>query len=597
MKALISWFGSWSMLAKHFLFLSLGTLVLLGGLGYINLREAEGLFRRQVVSDAQIIIDRTNLYMNAYLDNVQNILLLISTREDLLNVGMEKEASDVLRSYANMNRSLYKSLYLVGVDGHVISNSQTTFDIIGNPEIPNLLEKAKQTYGIFITEPYQSPMSGKTVAFVLPIQSSSTKSLKGIAVVEIDLVQLTNMIAQFMNTKNQTFAIITNKKNVVHSFDVGLPLSSYRLLPYHTSVYPPELDEGFVDQVSDLPLGASEIEGPQGNLVAVKSGMNNLGWYFIAFYENSFFYQNIASLYRNFSTAGVFWIFLVLASTYMISRYITLPVRTLVAKMDRVRDMDVLHTIHATGNDEIGRLARSYNAMMERIHHLLQETKEAERRKKHFELKMLQSQIAPHFLYNTLACISSLAKQHKIYEVRETIKTLVGLLSFSFDKSTEFVTLADELEGLRMYAYIQKVRYGDKFKMEIDAAPATLSKTILKLTLQPLVENAIFHGIVPLKREGMIHIRAKCVKDKLIITIRDNGLGMKPEVLNSLFEERHKAPSKHRFTGIGIMNVHERIGLHFGTTYGLSIFSLPEIGTLIRIELPAMEHEQTAKNN
>ncbi|OPH50117.1 histidine kinase [Paenibacillus ferrarius] len=595
MKALISWFGSWSMLAKHFLFLSIGTLVLLGGLGWINLREAEGLFRRQVVSDAQIIIDRTNLYMNAYLDNVQNILMLISTREDLLSDGMEKEASDVLRSYANMNRTLYKSLYLVGEDGHVISNSQTTFDIIGNPQIPVLLTKAKQTYGMFITEPYQSPMSGKTVAFVLPIQSSSTKSFKGIAVVEIDLVQLTNLIAQFMNTKNQTFAIITNKKNVVHSFDAGLPLNSYRLLPYNTSVFPPELDAGFVDKVSELPLGAAEITGPQGDLVAVKSGMNKLGWYFIAFYENSFFYQNIRSLYRNFSTAGVFWIFLVLISTYMISRYITLPVRTLVAKMDRVRDVEVLHTIHATGNDEIGRLARSYNAMMERIHHLLQETKEAERRKKHFELKMLQSQIAPHFLYNTLACISSLAKQHKINEVRETIKTLVGLLSFSFDKSTEFVTLADELEGLRMYAYIQKVRYGDKFTMEIDAASETQSKTILKLTLQPLVENAIFHGIVPLKREGTIRIRTKCVKGKLIITIRDNGLGMNAEVLKSLFGERHKAPSKHRFTGIGFMNVHERIGLHFGAEYGLSIYSLPEIGTLIRIELPALEHEHAEK--
>ncbi|NOV04200.1 sensor histidine kinase [Paenibacillus planticolens] len=595
MKALISWFGSWSMVAKHFLFLSLGTLILLGGLGWINLREAEGLFRKQVVSDAQIIIDRTNLYMNAYLDNVQNILMLISTREDLLNVGKEKEAADVLRSYANMNSTLYKSLYLVREeDGHIISNSQTTFEIVGNPHIPMLLTKAKETYGMFITEPYQSPMSGKTVAFVLPIQSSST-ALKGIAVVEIDLVQLTNLIAQFMNTKNQTFAIITNKKNVVHAFDAALPLSSYRLLPYNMSVFPPELDASFVDSVSELPLGASEIGGPQGDLVAVKSGMNKLGWYFIAFYENSFFYQNIRSLYRNFSTAGVFWIFLVLASTYMISRYITLPVRTLVAKMDRVRDMEVLHTIHATGNDEIGRLARSYNAMMERIHHLLQETKEAERRKKHFELKMLQSQIAPHFLYNTLACISSLAKQHKIQEVRETIKTLVGLLSFSFDKSTEFVTLADELEGLRMYAYIQKVRYGDKFTMEIDAASDSLSKTILKLTLQPLVENAIFHGLVPLKREGTIRIRTKCVKGKLIITIRDNGLGMTREAVNSLFGERHQAPSKHRFTGIGFKNVHERIGLHFGAEYGLSIHSLPDVGTLIRIELPAVEHEHAEK--
>lgn len=590
MKALIYWFGSWSMLAKHFLFLSLGTLVLLGGLAWNNLREAEDLFRKQVVTDAQIIIDRTNLYMNAYLDNVQNILLLISTQGDLLNVGKEKDAAEVLRSYANMNRTLYRSLYLVREDGTVISHAQTTFEIIGNPHISSLLEKAKQTYGMFITEPYQSPMSGKTVAFVLPIQSAATQSFRGIAVVEIDLAQLSNMIAQFMNTRHQTFAIVTNQRNVVHL--VESTNSSTRLLPYNTSLFPPELKGSFVEQISELPIGTSELAGPQGDLVAVKSGMNRLGWYFIAFYENSFFYQNIRSLYQNFSTAGLFWFVLVLASTYMLSRYITKPVRTLVAKMDRVYDMEVLHSIQTTGNDEIGRLARSYNAMMERIHLLMRETREADRRKKQFELKMLQSQIAPHFLYNTLACISSLAKQHKISEVRETIKALVGLLSFSFDRSKEFVSLEEELEGLRMYAYIQKVRYGDKFTMEIDAATETNSKTMLKLTLQPLVENAIFHGLAPLKRSGTIRIRTKCVKDKLIVTIRDNGLGMSSELLNNLLAIRHKAPNKHRFTGIGIMNVHERIGLHFGPEYGLSIFSLPDVGTLIRIELPALEHAE-----
>jgi two-component system sensor histidine kinase YesM len=589
MNKLMSWFGGQSMLAKHFLFLSVGTLLLLGGLTWINLREAEDLFRKQVVSDAQIIIDRTNLYMNAYLDNVQNILMLISTREDLLTEAKEHEATEILRKYASMNSTLYRSMYLVREDGKVMSNSQTTFEIIGNPHIQKLLEQAKQTQGMFITEPYQSPMSGKTVAFTMPLRSASTSSFIGMAVVEIDLVQLTNLLSQFMNTKNQTFSIITNKRNVVQAFEGTLP-SSYRMLPYNISVFPPELDAGFIDEMSELSLGVSDMEGPQGNMVAVKSGMNMLGWYFIAFYKDSFFYQHIRSLHTNFTTAGIFWIFIVLSSTYMISRYVTHPVRTLVAKMDRVRDMDVLHSISGSGKDEIGRLVLSYNAMMERIHHLLQETRESESRKKQFELKMLQSQIAPHFLYNTLACISSLAKQHKIDEVRETIKALVGLLSFSFDKSTEFVTLADELEGLRMYAYIQKVRYGDKFTMTIDAEPETLQTTMLKLTLQPLVENAIFHGLVPLKRIGTIRIRTKRVKHKLIITVRDTGLGMDSEQLSNLFTERHKAPSKHRFTGIGIMNVHERIVLYYGQEYGLSIFSLPQVGTLIRIEMPASLH-------
>jgi two-component system, sensor histidine kinase YesM len=165
-------------------------------------------------------------------------------------------------------------------------------------------------------------------------------------------------------------------------------------------------------------------------------------------------------------------------------------------------------------------------------------------------------------------------------------------LSFSFVKATEFVTLEEELEGLRMYAYIQKVRYGDKFTMEIDANPEAGSKMMLKLTLQPLVENAILHGIVPLNRPDTIRVRTKCMIEKLVITIQDDRLGLNPVQLDHLFAGRHKAPSKHWFTGFGIMNVQERIRLHFGSDYGLKIFSRPEIRTLIRIELPAVEYAE-----
>jgi two-component system sensor histidine kinase YesM len=585
------WMRSRSMVFKHFLFLFAGTLVLFGLLAWNNLKDAEQLFRKQVLSDAAVINDRTNLYLDAYLDNVQNILLLLSTRDDLLDEGMEEEAVKVLRKYAEKNSTLYKTLYMVRADGKAMSNTQVFLDIIGNPNLAKLYEMSKSSYGVMITEPYQSPLSGKTVAFVLPISSKNDDAIKGIAVVEIDLVRLTNMLAQFMNTRNQTFSIVTNKGNIINTFDTTWPLDYYKLLPYNTSVFPPELNQHFVNEIQELPIGITEIHGSTNKLIAVKSGMNKLGWYFIAFIEDSYFYQNIIILYDNYKTAAVIWVLILLISSYMMSRYITYPVRTLVAKMDRVRDMEVLPSISMTREDEIGKLAKSYNAMMERIHSLLVETKEMEMRKNQYELKMLQSQIAPHFLYNTLACISSLAKQQKIEAVRETIRALVGLLSFSFDKSGEFVTLEEELEGLRMYAYIQTVRYGEKFVLTIDAAPETLTCRILKLTLQPLVENAIFHGLAPQKVQGHIHIRTCIRRKKLCVVIRDNGLGMDSEQLSSIFSERRKAPSKHRFTGIGIMNVQERIRLHFGTEFGLRIASRPQVGTLIRIELPNVSQE------
>lgn len=590
MKPMLKWFRSRSIATKHSLFLFSGTLVLFGLLAWNNLRDAEQLFRKQVLSDAQVIIDRTNLYMDAYLDNVQNILLLLSAREDLLEPRQEEEAVNVLRTYAANNSTLYKTLYFVRSDGKVLSNTQVYYDIIGNPYLTQLYEQARKNYGVMISEPYESPLSGKTVAFLFPIRSKADAQLKGMAVVEVDLVRLTTMLLQLMSSKNQTFTIITNKNHVVNTYDTSWPMFYYDLLPYNTKVFPPELDSDFIGQVGDLPVGVTEIDGARSKLVAVKSGMNKLGWYFVSFIEDRYFYQNIISLYNNYKTAAAVWILLLLISSYIMSRYITYPVRMLVAKMDRVRDIEVLPSISVQREDEIGRLAKSYNAMMERIHGLLIETKEMEQRKKQYELKMLQSQIAPHFLYNTLACISSLAKQQKTDAVRETIRSLVGLLSFSFDKSSEFVSLEEELEGLRMYAHIQTVRYGDKFTLQMQIAPETLSCSILKLTLQPLMENAIFHGLAPRKVQGMIRIRTELRRGRLIIYLRDNGVGMDSDQLENVFSERKKAPSKHRFTGIGIMNVQERIQLHFGGQFGLRIASLPDVGTLIRIEIPAYMH-------
>ncbi|GGD66114.1 cache domain-containing sensor histidine kinase [Paenibacillus nasutitermitis] len=584
-------FSDMSIALKHFLFLFAGTLLLFGLLAWLNLRDAEQLFRKQVVSDSEIIIDRTNLYLNAYLDNVQSILLLLKARSDLLEKDKQEEASTLLRQYAEQNSTLYRTLYLVRANGEVVSNTQVNFEIMGNPILGDLLEQARTNYGVFITEPYDSPLSGRTVAFVLPI-AGKDRGFKGMAVVEIDLNKLTGLLATFMNTKNQTFAIISSKGNPVQSFDSSLPLSFYRLLPYHTNVFPPRLDTDFLTQIANLSVGVSQLEGPTGKLVAVKAGMNRLGWHFIAFYENSYFYQNITMLYRNYGNVALIWFVLLLFGSYLMSRYFTYPIRTLAAKMNRVREVEILSTITIHRNDEIGMLSKSYNAMMERIQHLVHEIKEAQSHKLQLELKMLQSQIAPHFLYNTLACISSLAKQQKTDAVRETIRSLVGLLSFSFDKQGEFVTLKEELDGLMMYVHIQQVRYGDRFILELDTDPEALRCTVLKLTLQPLVENAIFHGLAPQKRKGRIRIRTKLVRGMLVFMIRDDGVGMDKHKLDTIFSERRTPPSKERFTGIGIMNVHERIRLHYGQTYGLRVFSLPTKGMLIRVELPAVKPDE-----
>jgi sensor histidine kinase YesM len=269
----------------------------------------------------------------------------------------------------------------------------------------------------------------------------------------------------------------------------------------------------------------------------------------------------------------------------------------LALKLDRVQDSIVVPQVTITRQDEIGRLTRSFYAMLERIQQLIVKTREMEERKKELELKVLQSQISPHFLYNTLACIGSLARQQRLGEVGETIRSLVGILELTFDKTRAEVTVADEIRALKQYIQIQTIRYIGKFEFRCDVDPGMEHSLILKLTLQPLVENAIFHGILPTKSyPGMITVRGRRYGNRLTFLICDNGAGMAKARQAELLQPGPHGRSKDRLTGIGVSNVQERLRLHFGMAYGLRIRSTLGKGTCIRVTLPVIPYHEHLGN-
>lgn len=550
-------------------------------LAYRNLSEAEALLKNQVIRDAELLVGRTNQYIDASLDNVENMLLLLSTRYDLFEEGNEAIAADTLRKFADHNNSIAKTLYLVRTDGKVYANEQVNYDIIGNPMLPELYKLALENYGaINVSEPYYSTMSGHTLAYVLPV-TDARRQLQGVVVAEVNLDSLTERIAPMIY---QSYALMTRDGNMINRLD-----SRDKMLPYQAGIYPPVLQESFRKQLEAVKVGVSSIEGNQlEKLAVVKSTTNRLGWSLAAFIEEDYFYQDLQQLNNNYRTASVVWMIILLLSAFLLSRSFTKPIRRFVDKMDRLHDVQIVAKLPVTRKDEIGRLTQSYNDMLERIQTLLHKTKSAEEQKKEYELKMLRSQIAPHFLYNTLACISSLAKQQRIDEVRDTIRSLVKLLAFSFDKQSEYVSIEEELEGLRMYMHIQQVRYGDQYKYEIDVDPSLLQFRILKLTLQPLVENALFHGISP-RSGGLITIKGKLERGVIRLYVRDNGIGIsRADARKALHDQFEQERSKYRFTGIGLRNVHDRIRIHHGNPYGLRIGSTPGVGTVIRVGIPVL---------
>jgi len=248
--------------------------------------------------------------------------------------------------------------------------------------------------------------------------------------------------------------------------------------------------------------------------------------------------------------------------------------------MRSITNISSLTKIENNRSDEIGQLIKSYNYMIDNIHRLMHDVRV-------YELKMLRSQIGPHFLYNTLSCISILAKQQKLTEVRQTINSLINLLSFSFDRQDEFVELKDELSSLEDYIYIQKIRFGDIFEYKVDIGKNCETCLIPKLTLQPIVENSILHGIMANSSKlKKIIIKARIHNNKLIILVYDNGIGMSNKKIKELLDLTDEKNRHKRFSSIGISNINQRMILYYGPEYQLKIRSSTGNGTVVRITIP-----------
>jgi two-component system LytT family sensor kinase len=225
--------------------------------------------------------------------------------------------------------------------------------------------------------------------------------------------------------------------------------------------------------------------------------------------------------------------------------------------------------------------------------HLIEERRmraELEKTLKDTELKALQSQINPHFLFNTLNIISRLSILEPPEKTQEMVHALARLLRYSLRRTHEVVTLGEELEQVGRYLLIQKVRFGERIQAEIDVPAELLSLKIPLLTLQPLIENSIVHGLEPKKSGGKISIRGQLQGQMILLNVIDDGLGMPAETIDRILTMNDKGPrpstSRGHTTGLGIANVHLRLLHHFGQEYRLSIDSTVGKGTTISLLLP-----------
>jgi two-component system sensor histidine kinase YesM len=286
----------------------------------------------------------------------------------------------------------------------------------------------------------------------------------------------------------------------------------------------------------------------------------------------------------------IFWflsivIIVVLLVSVYVSAKISQPIRRLEKAVKMVGQGDFSTPIDVKGAYEVEQLSKRFNFMVHRIRQLMGQIIHEQEAKRKSELDVLQAQINPHFLYNTLNSVIRLVERGKNDEVILAITSLSKLFRISLSKGKNLITLGEELEHVRHYLTIQKIRYKSKFNYTMDIQHEALSFTTLKLIIQPIVENAIYHGIELMPDEGSIRISVKLDGENVIISVTDNGLGMTPEVMEQLLTGGVKSANG---SGVGVKNVHERIQLYYGKSYGLTFQSELEEGTTVTITLPAV---------
>lgn len=290
----------------------------------------------------------------------------------------------------------------------------------------------------------------------------------------------------------------------------------------------------------------------------------------------------------------LFSIFLMAFLNFRISAHISDPIRRLEQSIKELEAGREDVEIEEGGCYEVQRLGHSIRSMVSTMRHLMDDIIEQEGQKRRSELEVLQSQINPHFLYNTLDSVIWMTEAGRYEEAIQMVTSLARLFRISLSRGKSIIPLADELEHARHYMNIQQIRYKNKFTTQINALPGTDALYTMKLIVQPILENAIYHGMASAEDDGLITVTARREGEDLVIDVADNGLGMRPEVAASLLDE-DRPEIRTSGSGIGVRNVHRRIRLTFGDRYGLTIFSEPDEGTTVRIRLPALDQDGAAQ--
>lgn len=533
----------------------------------ITIRKGTIISNRTLLNRLVNQLDSYILDMELIIENVKSIpeLSWILAEEDGVNDRKLQKALKVkLRTY-NKAREDISSVALFGYNGQIVLDSGIeSLNASARFNEATWYKGAEKQNGTpFVSSSYVQNLIDGKYSWVVSI----SREIRNRGIILIDL--------KFNRIQELCDSLSPGKKGYVFIVD---SLGNYVYHPSQQLVYSGIKSE----PVQSILLNDSfSKEGK----IYLTTKSEKTGWYICSVsYEDELMKSWRKIQYYNVIIGLIAFIIVGIATTF-ISQSITRPVLHLCETMKSVETGEFVPIGEIKATNEISALAREYDIMIGKINELMERIVSEQESKRKSDLKALQAQINPHFLYNTLDSIIWMGEMGKSDEVVKMTSALSKLFRISISRGKEIISIADEIHHVTSYLTIQEMRYKDKFTYQIDIDDELLQCKILKITLQPLVENAIYHGIKSVDYEGLIIISGYKEKDRVILTVSDNGKGIKPEEFDAMLNNSSNLSNQ----GTGVRNVHGRIQLYFGEQYGLQCSNIEGRGTKISVILPLID--------
>ena len=567
------------------------------------------VLEKQANSQTLQLIGHVNKSLDAHAANIQNISYFISMNPEIqsfLNDGHVSITKDEDRYRVFKFLQGFSTLYpeiagimIVSSDGQYLSNEMYARGDSNLTEEYWYKEAVKEK-GIFkmIGRPYNRNVTthvnykeNELVSVVRSIQDPYTGRNKGVVLIDLKLRVIAETVRDVKLGKWGYLVVIDEHGDPIYA-------------PSGQTLMDGELYRELVS--SNSGILSREVNGQKLQFIYQASSFTN--WTTVGIFP----LQDTLQAIKDMNLYLVLFVFVVcmlgITASYFLANSISRPISQLASVMRKVEEGNMSIRINGERADEIGLLGRSFNKMLAQIKRLIHQVEKEQRKKREAELRSLQAHIQPHFLYNTLDTIQWLARKDGAKEATEMVEALSKLFRMGLSQGQELIPLEDELDHISSYLKIQKTRYKDKLNYTIEVEEQARGHIVLKLILQPIVENAIYHGIKERRGPGQLHIKVGVADGSLMLHIEDDGAGMSEERLDALQQALASAASSQELvesaeltlngnrSGYGLRNVQERIQLSFSKHYGLTVQSKVCSGTVVTIRHPIVKAQGRDSN-